>query len=87
MTRFGEISPLWQKLRNVWQYLKVYLVFGKVVKPLWDNFYSSGKNIFIVVNGQILKKLSDHLVTLSECFCKENNSSMKKIKATSKHCT
>ena len=42
---------------------------GKVVDPLWHNFYAYG-HIFIVVNGKILKRQSDHLVTLcreSEC--------------------
>ena len=39
------------------------MVFGNVVNPLWGNLYAFGQ-IFIVVNGQILKKQSGHLVTL-----------------------
>ena len=27
---------------NFWQYFKVYLVFGKVLIPLWHNFYALG---------------------------------------------
>ena len=34
---------------------KVYLLFGKVVNPLWDYLFACRK-IFIVVNGKILKK-------------------------------
>ena len=44
--------------------LKVYLLFGKVVNPLWDNMYSLGQ-IFIVVNGQILK---NNLAIWSHCL-------------------
>ena len=43
--------------------LKVYLVFGNVVNPLWNILFSFGQ-IVIVVNGQILTKQSGHLVTL-----------------------
>ena len=40
MTRFGEISPLRQKIGII---LRVYLVFVKVVNPRWDNFYALGQ--------------------------------------------
>ena len=43
-------------------FLSNYLVFGKIVNLLWQIFYTFGQ-IFIVLNGQILKKYS-HLVTL-----------------------
>ena len=39
------------------------LVFGKHFYQLWQFFYSTGE-IFIDVSGQILSKLSSHLVTL-----------------------
>ena len=39
------------------------MIFGKVVNPLWDFLYAFGQK-FIIVNGQILKKQSGHLVTL-----------------------
>ena len=60
MTRFGKISPLKQKFRNIFKFC---LVFGKVVNPLQDNLFDLGQ-FFIVVNGQISKKQSGHLVTL-----------------------
>ena len=63
VTRFGKISPLWQKCRNIGNIFKVHLVLGKVVNPLWHNLYAHGQR-FIVVNGQILKKQSGHQVTL-----------------------
>ena len=43
---------------------KVYLVLGKVFISLWHNLYAFGQ-IFVAVNGQILKTQSGHLVTLS----------------------
>ena len=42
---------------------KVYLIFGKVVNSLWDFLYDFGQN-FNIVNGQMLKIQSGHLVTL-----------------------
>ena len=50
MIRFGEISSLWPKVNNL---LRVYLAFGSILNLLWQ--------IFIVVNGKILK---NNLVTL-----------------------
>ena len=43
---------------------KVYLIFVKVVNPLWDFLFAFGQN-FTIINGQILKKQSGHLVTLT----------------------
>ena len=40
-----------------------FVVCSKILNVLWPLFYSVGQ-IFIVVNGQILKKQSNHLVTL-----------------------
>ena len=67
-------NPVWSDLAEICRISKnleifgnismVYLIFGKVVNPLWDFFYIFGQN-FIVVNGQILKKQSGHLVTLA----------------------
>ena len=42
---------------------KVYFVLGIGFNSLWHNLYAFGQ-IFIYVNGQILKTQSDHLVTL-----------------------
>ena len=40
-----------------------YLVFAKIVNPLWQIFNTIGKT-FIVLNDQILNKYYSHLVTL-----------------------
>ena len=65
MTRFREISSLWQiyKLKIFGNLFKVNLVLGKVLNSLWHILYAFGQ-IFIAVNGQILKTQSFHLVTL-----------------------
>ena len=42
----------------------VYEVFGKTLNLLWQLSYAFGQ-IFIVVDGQISKKLSSRLVTLT----------------------
>ena len=44
-------------------FLSKYLVRGKIVNLL-DNYFFTIGQIFIVLNGQILNKQSDHLVTL-----------------------
>ena len=64
VTRFGEISPLWQQkfkslailtsLFSLWQFLQVSLVFGKILNLLWQSLKAIGQ-FFIVVNSQILK--------------------------------
>ena len=41
----------------------VYLVYGKSYDLLWQFKYAIGQ-IFIVINGSMLTKLSSHLVTL-----------------------
>ena len=52
VTRFGKISPLWQKFSEIlWM---VYYVFGKLLHLLL-HFYATEK-IAIIVNGQRLKK-------------------------------
>ena len=51
-TRFGEISPLWQK-KVFGDFLKVYLFLGKFVNLLWQIFYAIGQK-FIVAMSQIL---------------------------------
>ena len=55
VTKLGEISPLWQKKLSLWQFLKVYLIFGKIVNLLWQLFHSIGQKL-IVVKGQIVKE-------------------------------
>ena len=43
MTRCGKILPLWQKVLNLWQVLRVNLVLGKNVEPNWANYFSIGE--------------------------------------------
>ena len=54
VTRFGEISALWQNLQSLGQLSGVYLLFGKILNLLWQILYTFGQ-IFIDVNGQMLK--------------------------------
>ena len=54
VTKSDEISPLWQKIKCLWQFLRVYLVFGKNCYLLWQILYIIGQ-FFMVVNGQIMK--------------------------------
>ena len=58
---FAALATNWDIFGHI---CKVHFVFGKVVSPIWDNLYDFGQ-IFIVVNGQILKNQFGHLVTLS----------------------
>ena len=52
VTRFGEISSLWQNCKNVWVIFDMaYLVFGKHLYHLWQFFYLH----LFVGNGQRLK--------------------------------
>ena len=53
-----------KKINFFGHFLSNYLVFGKIVNLLWQIFYTFGQ-IFIVLNGQIFKKLYRHLVTLT----------------------
>ena len=46
-SHFGNI------LKALVNFLRVYLVFGKILNLLWPLFYVNGP-IFTVVNGQIL---------------------------------
>ena len=41
VTRFGEIPPIWQNFKIIMQFLRVQLVLGKLLKPLWQIFYTS----------------------------------------------
>ena len=58
---FTALATYWEIFGHI---LKVYFVFGKVGNTLWVNLYDLGQ-IFIVVNGQILKNQFGHLVTLA----------------------
>ena len=51
VTRFGEISPLWQKLKVFGKFLISYF---QILSLLWQNCDIIGL-VFIVANGQILQ--------------------------------
>ena len=55
VTRFGEISPLWQKIKVFGNFWRVYLAFWKNFNQLWPIFNALGQ-MFVVVNGQLLSK-------------------------------
>ena len=55
VTRFGEISPLWQKVTSLWQNFDGLFLISQNAEPALA--------IFSVANGQILK---NNLVTLKE---------------------
>ena len=59
LPKFGHI---WLYFKSLWQYFDVFLVSGRILNLHLQCFYASGQ-IFVVVNGQKLKK-SSHLVTL-----------------------
>ena len=54
MTRFGEISPLWLNFKSLGQFIRVYLVFGKILILLYQKCFSIW-HVFIVVHGPILE--------------------------------
>ena len=54
--RFGEIPLLWRIFKNLF---KVCLALDKIFNSLWYNLLAFGQ-IFIAVNGQILKTQSGH---------------------------
>ena len=60
LTKFSHFGKVLKIFGN---FLRVYLVFGKILNPLWK-FQSAFGPIHFVVNGRILRKHSRHLVTL-----------------------
>ena len=55
VTRSGEILPLWQNIKVVRPFLRLYLLFGEMLSLLLEICYAFGRNS-IVVNGQIFNK-------------------------------
>ena len=81
MSRFDEISPLWQNFKSFWAIcLMVYLVFGNFVYPLW-HFYTTGQ-IVIVVVGQIWLSghTDDDVDAAAVCRCQIKISSTNRSK-------
>ena len=46
----------WPNFFILGKFLKVYLVFGKILILLWQICYAIGQVFIIVVDGQIFKK-------------------------------
>ena len=63
VTRFGENSQLWQHFQIFGNFLRVWLVCGKLLNPPWKIQCAFGP-IYFVENDQILTKHYRHLVTL-----------------------
>ena len=63
VTRFGGISPFWQNLHSLRQFLSVYLLFRKILERLWQISNAIGQ-VFIDMNGQLLK---NYLAIWSHC--------------------
>ena len=56
VTRFAVILPLWQNQLDLWQFLRVYFLFGILLNLSWQILYVIGQ-IFIDENGQKLKNI------------------------------
>ena len=54
VTRFGEISPLWQHLKVFGQFLAWYILYYANFCIYFGNFYTT-RQLLIAVNGQRLK--------------------------------
>ena len=63
--RFGEIPLLWRIFKNLF---KVCLALDKIFNSLWYNLLAFGQ-IFIAVNGQILKTQSGHSAKYFDDVC------------------
>ena len=59
VTRFGEISPLWQNFKNILQLYDGLISIWQTFEPTLENSVFFGP-IYVVVNGQILSKHSGH---------------------------
>ena len=54
VTRFGEFSPLRKIFKVLHNFLRVYLLLGKILDWLWQISCAIGQ-VFIDINGQMLK--------------------------------
>ena len=69
VTRFGKISPLWQKLNSLWQFNEGLFGIWQILLPTSANFVYNWAN-FVVVNGQIMNTLKatwSHCVWVGGC--------------------
>ena len=63
----AQCDQIWRNsatLANMFNIFKIYLVLGKVFNSLWHNLYAFGQ-LFIAVNGQILKTQSGDTVNVT----------------------
>ena len=51
MTRFGEILSFWQNRQSLGQFLRVYVLFGKILDRIGQILYAIGQ-VFIDVNDK-----------------------------------
>ena len=65
VTSSGEIPPLWQIFKHLWQYILGLFGLGKVLTNFGTICMLLCKFSLLAVNGQILKTQSVHLVTLT----------------------
>ena len=72
VTRLGKIPPLWQHIKNYW----VIFDGSYELLNLFKQICNAARQFFIVVNGQILRKLPNHLVTLRQLKIKPTISSV-----------
>ena len=57
VTRFGEIPPLWQICKNIWQFYDGLFVFVQNFLPTWVNFIYNLAIFMVVENGQMMKTI------------------------------
>ena len=55
VTRFGEISPLWENFKSLCLFFEGLFCIGQSFETNWARFYDFGP-VFFVVNGTILKR-------------------------------
>ena len=71
VTRFGKISPLWQKLNSLWQFNEGLFGIWRILLPTSANFVYNWAN-FVVVNVQIMNTLKatwSHCVWVGALWC------------------
>ena len=51
VTRFGEILSFWQNRQSLGQFLRVYVLFGKILDRIGQILYAIGQ-VFIDVNDK-----------------------------------
>ena len=64
VARFCQNFVIWQFFKKGFSnFLRVHLVFSKIMNFLWQIIFTFWE-IFMMLNGQIFQKCSNHLVTL-----------------------